>query len=201
MLSLKEAKVLAKQKLSEKRYRHVKNVARAAYELALQHGADTQKAQLAAWLHDIVKEASAEELLQLLQRDAIMAGATKRRPLPIWHGPCAAIYAKHELGIDDEEVLTALACHTTGKTNMTLLDKVLFMADVISAERTFSGVEALRQLAFEDLDEAVLAAMEKNIAHIQKVGKPLDAETLAAREYLLKQKNQQQRTSNGGTPI
>ncbi len=184
MLSVEQAKALAKKQLSAKRYRHEKNVAKAACKLAVHYGVDAEKAKLAAWLHDIVKEWGQEELLQLLQQDAIMAGETKQRPLPIWHGPCAAIYAKHQLGLCDEELFSALACHTTGKVDMSLFDKIIFIADVISDERTFPGVEKLRKLAYEDLDEAVLIAMEENIAHVEKRQKLLDEETVRAYESM-----------------
>ncbi|MDL2254237.1 bis(5'-nucleosyl)-tetraphosphatase (symmetrical) YqeK [Ruminococcaceae bacterium OttesenSCG-928-I18] len=188
VVTLEEAQELVREKLSEKRYKHVKNVVEAARKLAVHYEVDVQKAQLAGWLHDIVKESSREELLQLLRRDAIMAGATEQRPLPVWHGPCAAIYAKQELGVQDGEILSAIACHTTGKSDMSLFDKVIFLADIISAERSFPGVGKLRKLAFEDLDEAVIAAMEENIIHLNKLHKPLDTDTVQALESLRAQR-------------
>ena len=188
MINLEDAKKQAKKRLSEKRYKHVKNVVAAARSLALHYGVDPEKAQLAAWLHDIVKESSREDLLQLLRRDAIMAGATAQRPLPVWHGPCAAIYAKYELGVADEEILTAISCHTTGRPGMTVMDKVLFLADIISEERSFPGVGRLRKLAYVDMDAAVIAAMEENIVHLNKLHKPLDRDTVEALEYLKNQR-------------
>ncbi len=198
MLSAEDAKALAKKQLSKKRYRHEKNVAKEAKKLALHYNVDAEKAQLAAFLHDIVKERNREELLQLLRQDAIMAGATEGRPFPIWHGPCAAIYAKHTLGLSDEELLSALACHTTGKVNMSLFDKIIFVADLISEERTFPGVEELRRLAYEDLNQAVLTAMDKNIEHIEKMNKPLDEETIQARNYLKIAGEQLKQSTVGG---
>lgn len=179
-MTTREAANLAKNTLSPKRFIHVKNVAAAARELAIRYRVDPDKAELAAWLHDVVKEQSREDLLQILSQDAIMAGPTEKRPFPIWHGPCAAIYACHDLGVKDEDVLSAIACHTTGKKNMTTLDKVIFLADVISAERTYPGVKEIRRLAKQDLDKAVVAAMEQNIDHLKKCGKPIDADTMDA---------------------
>ncbi len=184
MLSEAEAKKQVKAALSEKRYRHVKNVVEAADKLARHYGVSPERARMAAWMHDIVKERSREDLLQLLGLDAIMAGATAQRPLPVWHGPCAAIYARHSLGIEDAEVLSAISCHTTGKPGMSLLDKVMFLADIISEERTFPGVGKLRRLAYRDLDAAVIAAMEENIVHLNKLHKPLDSDTVQALECL-----------------
>lgn len=179
-----EASALAGEMLSARRFVHVKNVAAMAGALARRYGIDVEKAELAAWLHDIVKEYGREELLQLLRSDAIMAESTEARPLPVWHGPCGAIYARHTLGITDEEVLSAIACHTTGKPGMTGLDKVLFLADMVSDERRFPGVGKLRALAKQNLDAAVVAAMQENIAHLTKTKKPLDVYTVQALEAM-----------------
>ncbi len=188
MLSLKEARKLAKNNLSEKRFRHVENVAEAAGKLAHHYGQNAEKAQMAAWLHDIVKECSREDLLRIMQQDVIMAGVTAQRPLPVWHGPCAAIYAKHELGILDADILSAIACHTTGKPDMAPMDKILFLADIISAERSFPGVGRLRKLAYQDIDAALIAAMEENIEHLNKLHKPLDKDTVQALDILREQR-------------
>lgn len=183
----KEAAKLAHKRLTHKRYEHTKGVAATARALAVRYGASPHKAELAGWLHDIVKQAPQEELLQLMEQDAIMAGLTSRRPYPIWHGPCGAIYAKHYCGVQDEEILSAIACHTTGKPAMALLDKILFTADMISPERDFEGVDALRALAHKDLDAAVIAIMRVNIAYIQSTGRPMDEYAQAALAYMLEE--------------
>lgn len=183
-MTTQQARAYAKQVLSPKRFRHTKNVAAAAKMLAMRFGADEKQAELAAWLHDVCKEKSRAEQLQLLAQDAIIAGSTERRPQPIWHGPCAAILAKHTFGVDDAGVLGAICNHTTGKAEMSLLDKVVFLADIISAERTFAGVDEIRRVAETDLDKAVMMAMEENIAYLTKKGKPLDEHTVEALAWL-----------------
>lgn len=203
-MTIDAARQLAKKQLSPKRYRHTKNVAGAARVLARRFGADADKAELAGWLHDIVKEKSREDLLQLLAQDAIIAGSTETRPLPVWHGPAAAVYARHQLGVQDEEVLSAIACHTTGRVGMGLLDKVVFLADVISDERSFDGVADIRRLAQTDLDAAVVAAMEENIRYLAGKGKLLDRDTKAAVDALKAQRLGQQQApaaANGGNII
>ncbi|MDL2294485.1 bis(5'-nucleosyl)-tetraphosphatase (symmetrical) YqeK [Ruminococcaceae bacterium OttesenSCG-928-D13] len=179
-MTIEQAKHLAKKQMTPRRYRHTKNVASAARALAQRWGVDPDRAELAGWLHDIVKEYTSGELLQLLGQDDIMAGLTRQRPVPIWHGPCAAIYARHTLGVEDADILDAIACHTTGRRGMTTMDKVIFLADAISAERSFDGVEAIRALGETDLDAAVLAAMENNVAYLEAKGKTLDTETMDA---------------------
>lgn len=175
-----QAKELARQMLSDKRYEHTKNVAAAAKHLAERYGADVQKAELAAWLHDITKEKNGQQMLQILAQDAIIAQQTVRRPKPVWHGPCAAVFAKNELAVQDEDVLGAIACHTTGRPGMSLLDKVLLVADMTSAERSYEGVEELRRLADQDLDAAVLASIRRSVAFVEERGKEVDEESAAA---------------------
>lgn len=179
-MNAEQARLQAKKMLSARRYAHVQNVAKAAVALAKRYGANEEKAELAAWLHDIVKEYSREDLLRLLRRDAIMARSTEKRPYAVWHGPAAAVYARLELGVDDPEVLDAVAAHTTGRAGMGKLDKVLYLADLISEEREYPGVEELRTLAQKDLDEAVIAAMRRTLAHVEETGKPLDPEARRA---------------------
>ncbi len=182
-----EAKQLAKKRLSAKRYHHTKNVVKAARELACRFGADPEKAALAAWLHDIVKEDSQAGLLRELSQDAIIARSVEARPPAVWHGPAAAVYARNQLGVQDEEVLSAIACHTTGKPGMSKLDKILFVADVVDADRDFEGVGEIRRLAKKNLDAAVLAALKASVQYLRKMGKPLDGETLAALQDMEKE--------------
>ena len=186
-MTLSEARHVAKKKLSAKRYRHTKNVAAMARELALHWGVDANKAELAGWLHDVLKESTQDELLQMLNQDGIMAKSTVGRPLPVWHGPAAAVYARHTLGVQDDEVLLAIAGHTTGRRGMTMLDKVLFLADATSAERRFEGVEAIRKQAKKNLNAAVLAVMENNVTYLNRIGKPLDTDTVAAMDAIKKE--------------
>ena len=107
------------------------------------------------------------------------------RPTPVWHGICAAILARTEWGVTDEAVLSAIACHTAGKAGMTQLDKILYLADMTSAERDWPGVEKLRKLEMKDLDAAMLAALKQTNGFVQSEGKPLDPESKAAYEDIL----------------
>ena len=107
------------------------------------------------------------------------------RPTPVWHGICAAILARTEWGVTDEAVLSAIACHTAGKAGMTQLDKILYLADMTSAERDWPGVEKLRKLEMKDLDAAMLAALRQTNGFVLSEGKPLDPESKAAYEDIL----------------
>ena len=172
-MNLKQAKELVRSRLSDKRYEHTINVKKMAVKLAKHYGADEEQAALAALLHDAAKEISKDE----------MGG--EARPTPVWHGVCASILARTEWGVTDEAVLSAIACHTAGKPGMTQLDKILYLADMTSAERDWPGVEKLRKLELKDLDAAMLAALKQTNDFVLSQGKPLDPMSKAAYEDIL----------------
>ena len=179
-----KARRLAKKRLSAKRYQHTLNVRRMAVKLAKRWGADPEKAALAALLHDTAKELPREEMLQILNDNAIMAENAQNRPSPVWHGICAAILAQTQWGVEDEEVLSAIRCHTTGKPDMSLLDEIVFLADMTSAERDYPEVDYLRKLEKKDIHQAMREALEMNLHWLEESGKPVDEETRAALEDL-----------------
>ena len=184
MLTSEQARAIAKKKLGKKRWEHTKNVKKMAVALARRWGADEEKAAVAAYLHDAAKELPREELLQIFDDNAIIANNAALRPAPVWHGLAAAILARTQWGVQDEEILSAIACHTTGKPNMGLLDKILCLADMTSAERDWPGVEALRALEMQDLDAALLQALQQSIDFVREKGSPLDPDSAAALEWL-----------------
>ncbi len=185
-LTVAQAQALAKSRLSAKRYQHTENVKNLAVELAEIYGESPEKAALAAWLHDTAKEMPKEQLLQILQDNAIIKKNPAQRPEPVWHGICAEILARTQWGVQDQEVLDAVECHTTGCPNMTKLDKILFLADMTSAERDWPGVDQLRALAKKDLDTAMLQALDHTISFVKKGGKTVDPMSIAAYEDLKK---------------
>lgn len=180
MITVDEAKRLAKKNLSAKRYTHVCNVRKLAVKLAETHGADSEKAALAALLHDIAKELPKEKVLQIFAEHAIMAGNIAQRPASVWHGMAAAILAKTEYGVDDEEILSAIACHTTGKLHMGKLDKIIYLADMASLERAYPEAEMLRREAMVDLDKTVIKGLGLSIEWLKAAGKPVDEQSLLA---------------------
>ena len=180
-----EAKKLVKARLSEKRWTHTKNVKKMAVKLAKRWGTDPEKAAMAAILHDSAKELPKQELLQIFADNAIIAENAPARPLPVWHGIAAAILAETQWGITDPEILSAIRCHTTGKPGMSKLDKIIYLADMTSAERDWPGVEKLRKLEKKNLDAAMLAALKQTNDFVLSQGKPLDPMSKAAYEDIL----------------
>ena len=184
-MNQKQAKELVRSRLSDKRYEHTLNVRKMAVKLAKRHDADEDRAALAALLHDAAKEISKDEMRAIMKAHPEYAEGGEERPTPVWHGICAAILARTEWGVTDEAVLSAIACHTAGKAGMTQLDKILYLADMTSAERDWPGVEKLRKLEMKDLDVAMLAALRQTNGFVLSEGKPLDPESKAAYEDIL----------------
>ena len=177
-MNLKQAKELVRGRLSDKRYDHTLNVRKMAVKLAKRYGVDEDKAALAALLHDSAKEISKDEMRAIMRAHPELAEGGEERPAPVWHGVCAAILARTQWGVTDEAVLSAIACHTAGKPGMTRLDKILYLADMTSAEK-------LRKLEKKDLDAAMLAALKQTNDFVRSQGKPLDPMSKAAYEDIL----------------
>lgn len=184
-MNQKQAKELVRSRLSDKRYEHTLNVKKMAVKLAKRYGVDEDKAALAALLHDSAKEISKDEMRELMRQYPQYAEGGEERPNPVWHGICAAILARTQWGVEDEAILSAIACHTAGKSGMSKLDKVVYLADMTSKERDWPGVGKLRKLEMKDLDAAMLAALKQTNDFVLSQGKPLDLQSAAAYEDIL----------------
>lgn len=151
--------------MSEKRFLHVLGVEKTAIELAKRFGGDIEQAALAGLTHDYAKERPDEEFELVIYRDGYDLNLLKYGNA-IWHGIIGADFVERELKITDQAVLQAIRLHTTGAAQMTLLDKILYVADYIEPGRDFSGVEEARKLAEVDLDAAVAFETKHTLAHL-----------------------------------
>lgn len=147
------------QRMKAVRFKHSKNVAKEAVRLAKKYGADVEKAELAGILHDATKETDGPEQMSLIRRAGIELTDMEKDSPKLWHAISGSAYIQVELGITDKEVIDAIRYHTTGRAGMTLLEKVIFVADFTSADRDFEGVDRIRRIADKSLDEAVLEGM------------------------------------------
>ena len=166
-----------------KRIPHVQGCEEEAVRLARHWGADTAHARRAAILHDCTKYLNLEEQLQLCERYGIELDDMERGAVKLLHAKTAAALAKHVFG-QPEEVCQAIYWHTTGKADMTLLEKILYIADYMEPSRNFEGVERLRDLAYADLDKAVLLGTEMTVEEMKGYGNPVHPNTLKARDFL-----------------
>ena len=162
-MSHKDYKAVIKPFLSEKRYRHSLAVAEEAVHLAKKYGADEEKAYTAGILHDIMKDMPPEEQLKRMTRYDIVLTEVERSGQKLWHAMLGAAYVEQELHIEDQDILNAIRYHTTGRAHMTLLEKVLFVADFTSSDRDYPGVEEIRKAARKSLLAAMLSGMTYTI--------------------------------------
>ena len=165
-MTYKEYEEIIEKRMKAGRFKHSKNVAKEAVRLAKKYGADVQKAETAGILHDATKETPDSEQLELIERAGIVLTPLERSTRKLWHAISGAAFVQVELGITDEDIITSIRYHTTGRAGMSLLEKVIFIADFTSAERDYDGVDKMRKLADKDLDEAVLEGMSFTIADL-----------------------------------
>lgn len=182
---IKQMKEQLAQNLSEKRYKHSVNVSKTAKELAKKFGCDPEKAKIAGLLHDCARELTSNRLLSTAEAFGIVVGEIERAQSVLLHALIGAKVAEADYGVSDPEILHAIAVHTTGGPNMTILDKIIFLADVIEPGRSFPGVELIRKLAEEDLDKAVLAAYNQSILYLAAHNSIIHPDTIIGRNELL----------------
>lgn len=149
-------KKIIKPLMSERRYVHSVNVAKEAKILAKMYGADEDKAYVAGMLHDITKEMPKEEQLQIVLDGGIILDNVLKEAPKLWHGLSGSLYVKKNLNINDEDIINAIRYHTTGRANMSLLEKIIFVADFTSEERTYKGIATMRKKSRKSLEEAML---------------------------------------------
>lgn len=159
---------LIKNRMGERRYIHSLNVAKAAVALAEHYGADVNKAEIAGILHDCCKEIPKDEMLQIITRGGIILDATEKNSSKLWHAIAGSVYVRDELNIKDEDIINAIKYHTTGRAGMSLLEKILFVADFIGEEREYDGVEIMREKAFACLEDAMLFGLQFTITDLAR---------------------------------
>ncbi len=179
-----------RNRMPEKRWIHTVGVMETSVILAKRFGANSVQAELAAILHDVCKYWSIEQQAQLLI-DQCLGGDIREYNKELWHAIVGAYIAKTEYHIDDEEVLDAIRYHTSGRAHMTLLDKVVCLADYIEPNRDFPGVQQIRALAEHHLDKALLAGFDTTIEYLIQQNTQIYPLTIIARNDLIKQIHQE----------
>jgi predicted HD superfamily hydrolase involved in NAD metabolism len=170
---------LVKEQLTERRYTHTIGVMEAAVDLAARNNVNVKKAELAAIFHDYAKFRDKDEMLQIII-DQKMPQDLLLYDDELWHAPVGAYLVEKEAGITDAEIIEAIKCHTSGKIDMSPLDKVLYVADYIEPGRDFPGVEQIRESAKTSLDIAVIQAMKNTISFLLKRNQPIYPDTFHA---------------------
>lgn len=170
---------IIQSRLTPYRFRHSMCVAEEARRLALRYGADGDKAYTAGILHDILKDTPSQNQLQMMKDFDILLDNVEAVSPTLWHARCGECFLRNILGVNDEEILTAVRYHTTGRKGMSLLEKILFTADFTSADRDYPDVDVMRRLADESLTAAIRYGVEYTIHDLLNRGRAVHTDTVA----------------------
>ncbi len=185
MWGLDEIRNYLKNNLKPSRYGHTLGVVNTSIKLAEIYGEDKNKAEIAALCHDVAKNMRDKELKKIIEDENISLSIDEENTQELWHSIVAPIISRKVFEIEDEEILNAMRWHTTGKENMTNLEKIIYLADLIEPSRRFDGVDEIRELAYKDLDAAMLKALTHTTIYLLTKGCAVDINSVKARNYLV----------------
>ena len=167
-----------KAALDDSRYEHTMGVMYTAASLAMCHGADLEKALVAGLLHDCAKGISSKEKIQMCKENGILISESESSNPGLLHAKLGAFLANDLYNVVDVEILDAITYHTTGRPAMTLLDKIVYIADYIEPNRKEApNLDSIRKIAFEDIDVCLCLILEDSLAYLQTKKEVIDPMT------------------------
>ena len=185
-----ELKEIVKSKMSLKRFTHTLGVVEMSEKLAKIYNANIQKCKVAALLHDICKEMNMEYIKNICKNNFMNELSEEDlENNEILHGFAGAYYVKNELGINDKEILNAIKYHTVGAKDMTLLEKIVYIADAIEYGRNYPSVVEIREETFKNLDKGILMEIEHKEEYLESIGKKSHSNTDELKKEILKELN------------
>ncbi|WP_273129793.1 bis(5'-nucleosyl)-tetraphosphatase (symmetrical) YqeK [Metabacillus sp. HB246100] len=175
---------IVSEQLTEHRYLHTVGVMETAIQLAEQYGEDQKKAEIAAIFHDYAKFRPKKEMKKII-KDQEFPKKLLEYNSELWHAPVGAYLVKKEVGIKDQDILNAIKYHTSGRPNMTLLERIIYVADYIEPGRIFPGVEEVRELAEVSLDKALQKSLQNTIMFLLKKNQAVYPDTFKTYNSLI----------------
>ncbi len=175
---------ILKDSIGSKRYIHSIGVSNTAACLAMRYGYEVKKAYLAGLLHDCAKGLKDVQLIETVENAGIDISPLEKDNPELLHSKAGSVIACEKYGIEDKEIQSAIFYHTTGKPGMTVLEKIIFVADYIEPNRTdLPELDVIRKTAFEDIDMAIEMICKNTLDHLKKNGSAIDATTVDTYEY------------------
>lgn len=173
---LKKLRKAMEKELNAKRYEHTLCVAYTAASLAMVHDVDPNKALVAGMLHDCAKCLSNKKLISICEKNDLPVSETElQNPAALLHAKVGSFLAKEKYEVEDEDILNAIRYHTTGRPNMSSLEKILYIADYIEPCRKHaSNLPQIRRMAFQDLDGTLYKILEDILSYLHSVSGHLD---------------------------
>ena len=186
----KSLEKVVKEKVSLKRFKHIMGVVEMATRLAKLNNADIEKCQIGSLLHDIAKEMDIDWMKKVC-RENYMNDLTEEdlENNEILHGFAGAYYVNKEFGIEDSEVLNAIKYHTIGSKDMTLIEKIIYIADAIEYGRNYPSVTEIREETFKNLNKGILMEIEHKEKYLESIGKKSHPNTSQLKENILAELN------------
>ena len=173
-----------KKKLEPYRYEHTLSVSYTAMALAMRYGCDLEKAELAGLLHDCARQFDNQTIYEKCLEKGIPVTEDEEKNKVLLHAKYGSYMAEHKYQITDPEILSAIRYHTTGKPDMTLLEKIIYIADYIEPRRNKAdNLDSMRQLAFVDIDQALTEIMQGILVYLNETGSNVDSQTESAIDY------------------
>lgn len=180
-----------KGKISEKRFEHSLGVEYTAACLAMVHGADVEKARIAGLLHDCAKGLPTKTKLEKARKHNLYVSDYEETNPDMLHGKLGAYYAKSKYDVSDPDILNAITYHTTGRANMSLLEKIIFVADYIEPNRKMiRDLDLIRRESFVDIDEAIIHILKNTLDYLNETGVEIDQATYVTYDYYVKKEMQ-----------
>lgn len=170
--------------LDKERYEHTLGVMYTAASMAMCHGTDVEQALLAGLLHDCAKCIPGENKIKMCEKYHLNVSEVERENPSLLHAKLGAFLAAKKYHIEDKEIINAIASHTTGHPHMTLLEKIIYIADYIEPGRPeLANMEEVRQLAFRNIDECLYRILEDSLEYLNRLSKPIDPMTEKTYNY------------------
>ncbi|MGN0465376.1 MAG: bis(5'-nucleosyl)-tetraphosphatase (symmetrical) YqeK [Lachnospiraceae bacterium] len=184
MYTREEMKVVLKSKMTEKRYEHTLGVEYTSACLAMRYGIDMEKAMTAGLLHDCAKHLLPEKKIQKCKKYNLPIQEFEQKNPELLHAKLGAYFAEHKYGVKDAEILSAITWHTTGRPAMTMLDKIVYIADYIEPNRNQApNLSVVRDLAFKDIDLCLLTILQDSLDYLAKKKAAIDPMTKETHDY------------------
>ncbi len=170
LYDISEKKKYLKENLSQKRYTHSLNVAEECRKLAVKYGEDPDKAYFAGLLHDICKELPDDEQKKIVLESNFSVCREEFETRSLWHAIAGAYFIKTHFGVEDIDIINAVRFHTVGRAGMTRLEEIVYIGDLISADRDYKDVDRMRKISYTDINSAMLEAFSYSIKSVVKKG-------------------------------
>ena len=168
MKSYEYIKNSVKEMIDAKRFKHSEGVEIEAVKLAKIYNEDIEKCRIAGIAHDCVKKMSDNELIEKAREYNIDIDEIQINFPQLLHGPVGAEYMRYNFDVTDKDILNAVYYHTTGRRNASMLEKIIYLADVIEESRDFEGIESIRNAAYKDIDRAIILSCNSTLIYIIK---------------------------------